>query len=392
MREVTVSAAVVSLLGVLLLVLLVSPPWQGQWEIEESVSSRSYSGHENDLDANNLAGAYPFLVGTRLDDCQTCHSGRMEEGRLVGSSCDYCHDLLLHGPGHTAVETLNEFGRDYLAAGRNREALHEIEGLDSDGDDVSNGEELSAGRYPGSQLSRPGQATANLLTVTLEELRALPSHRQFLLLNNTQQQLDDYVTFAGPTLEDLFAAQGIDFSGASGITVIAPDGYQKSLPIEYVTMDFPQPLFYAGLGTESMGGECGLVQYPESLLAGVEDGSPLAGPLRLLLGLEREGRPLDPATLDITEGKIMGEGPLRLVVPQENPGPPDRGSNFSPSDCGDGFDFREDADHNAGSMVRGVVAIRIDPMPPGVEEFDYMNGGWAFVEAGELILYGHGIG
>lgn len=43
-------------------------------------------------------------------------------------------------------------------------------------------------------------------------------------------------------------------------------------------------------------------------------------------------------------------------------------------------------------MVRGVIAIRIDPMPPGVGEFDHMNGGWAYVESGQLILYGHGIG
>lgn len=391
MRKVTVPAVLASLWGVLLLALLVSPPWQNPPEAEEPVSSRSYSGHENDLDANNLVAAFPSLVGTRLDDCQTCHSGRMEEGRLVGSSCDYCHDLLLHGPGHTATETLNEFGHDYLEAGRSREALREIEGLDSDGDGSSNGEELSVGRYPGSPMSRPGQVTATLLTVTLEELRALPSHRQFMLLNNTRQQLDDYVTYAGPTLKDLFEAKGIDLSEATGITVIAPDGYQKSLPIEYVTMDFPQPLFYAGLGTATLGDECGLVQYPASLPAGVADGSPLPGPFRLVLGLEREGVPLDPTRLDITEGKIVGEGPLRIVVPQENPGPPDRGSNFSPSGCGDGFDFREEADHNAGSMVRGVVAIRIDPMPPGVEEFDYMNGGWAFVEAGELILYGHGV-
>jgi hypothetical protein len=57
----------------------------------------------------------------------------------------------------------------------------------------------------------------------------------------------------------------------------------------------------------------------------------------------------------------------------------------------DGFDFREDADHNAGSMVRGVVALRIDPMPPGIEEFDYRNGGWAFIDAGQVIIYGHGV-
>ena len=111
-----------------------------------------------------------------------------------------------------------------------------------------------------------------------------------------------------------------------------------------------------------------------------------------MLGYERDGVLLDPSALDVSDGRISGEGPLRMVVPQENPGMPDRGSRFSPSDCGDGFDFRAEADHNAGSMVRGVIAIRIDPMPVGVEEFDYMNGGWAYVNAGQIIIYGHGVG
>jgi hypothetical protein len=109
-----------------------------------------------------------------------------------------------------------------------------------------------------------------------------------------------------------------------------------------------------------------------------------------MLGYERNGAPLDPSRLEVTEGKTVGEGPSRIVVPQINTGKPDRGSRFSPTDCGDGFDFREDADHNAGSMVRGVIALRIDPMPVGVEEFDYMNGGWAYIDAGQLIIYGHG--
>jgi hypothetical protein len=86
-----------------------------------------------------------------------------------------------------------------------------------------------------------------------------------------------------------------------------------------------------------------------------------------------------------------GEGPLRIVVPQEHPGKPDRGSKFSPTGCDDGFDFREDADHNAGSMVRGVIAIRIDPMPAGVEEFDSRNGSRAYPDAGHLIIYGHNV-
>ena len=119
---------------------------------------------------------------------------------------------------------------------------------------------------------------------------------------------------------------------------------------------------------------------------------PIPGEVRLILAYQRDGVSLDPTRPDVAEGKIVGEGPLRIVVPQERPGRPDRGSAFSPSDCGDEFDFDADADHNAGAMVRGVIAIRIDPMPEGLEEFDYMNGGWAYVDSGQLLLYGHGIG
>jgi len=357
----------------------------------DQISSRSYRGHEADVDANNLVAVYPSIVGTRLDDCQTCHSGKIEDHKLAGSSCDNCHDLILHGAGHTAGETLNRFGLDYLDAGRSKAALEGIKENDSDGDGFSNDEELSAGRYPGSALSMPGQPEASIVTVALEELRAVPSHSQFMLINNTQQQFDDYVTYTGIKIKDLLAAQNIDLAGATGITVIAPDGYMKSLPIEYVGRPFPQPTFYSGLDTETLGADCGLVMYPDSLPEGLSDGSLLPGEQWLVLGYERNGLPLETSDLDVTEGRILGEGPLRLVVPQENPGMPDRGSTLSPSDCGDGFDFRADADHNAGSMVRGVIAIRIDPMAVGVEGFDYMNGGWAYIDAGQLIIYGHGV-
>ena len=355
------------------------------------LSSRSYQGHENNLDTDNLVGAYPSLVGTRLDDCQSCHLGRIEEGRLAGSACDHCHDLLLHGTGHLAVETLNGFGRDYLEAGRSRQALKGIAGMDSDGDGFSNGEELAAGRYPGSELSRPGQAVAPLITVALDELRSLPSRSQLMLVNTTQQQIDAYVTYRGVRVRDLLATRGIDLAGATGITVIAPDGYQRSLPIEYVDRPFPQPLFHGDLDAVTLGEACGFVSYPLRLPEGVVDGAPLPGEPWLLLGYERDGVALDPSALNAAEGTLRGEGPLRLVVPQADPGRPDRGSRFSPTNCDDGLDFREDADHNAGSMVRGVIALRIDPMPEGVEEFDYMNGGWAYVDAGQLILYGHGV-
>ena len=107
--------------------------------------------------------------------------------------------------------------------------------------------------------------------------------------------------------------------------------------------------------------------------------------------LERDGLPMDVSTLDPTSGKINGEGPFRLVVPQSEPSKPDRGSQYSPTNCNDGNDYNDTKDHNAGDMVRGVIAIRIDPLPAGVEDFDYRNGGWAYVQNASVIVYGHGV-
>ena len=357
---------------------------------EIQASSRAYKGHENDLDMTNLVSAYPSVIGTRLDDCQACHTGEVENGVLTSSACDYCHKIMLD-EGGSATGTLNSYGLAYVEAGRTLAAITSIKAADSDGDGFSNDEELQALRYPGSAQSQPGQATARLLTVNLAELQAMGSHSQFMLANTTKQQFDDYVTYAGVTVEELFDSLGIDLTGATGLTAIAPDGYQKSVPIEMVNEVFAQPIFYSGLDVATLGEDCGFVMYPEIMPDGLTHGAPIPGEHRLMLGYERDGSPMVSSYLDIVSGKIEGEGPFRFVVPQSNPGAPDRGLKYSPSGCDDGYDFSEDADHNAGAMVRGVMAIRIDPMPAGVEEFDYMNGGWAYIDANEVIIYGHNV-
>ena len=361
---------------------------------DNQISSRAYKGHENDMDANNLVNMYPSILGTRLDDCHTCHTGEIEDGKVVSNACDNCHNLMLHGEevgSHTFAETLNPFGLDYLNAGRNSEALETIKDKDSDGDGFKNEEEILGLRYPGSDLSKPGQSVATLRTVSLDELKSMPSHSQFMLANTTKQQFDDYATFKGVKIKDLFAALGIDLTGATGITVIAPDGFMNSVPIEQVDKVFPQPLFYSGLDVDTLGPDCGFVNYPKEMPQGLSNGAPIDGEYWLMMAYERDGLPLEPSYLDATEGKITGEGPLRLVVPQETPGKPDRGLKYSPTNCNDGYDYDENADHNAGAMVRGVIAIRIDPMPAGVEEFDYMNGGWAYINANQLIIYGYNV-
>ena len=57
----------VALLAILLLACGRNEPA----DVQGPVSSRSYRGHEDDTDANNLVRAYPSVVGSRLDDCRT---------------------------------------------------------------------------------------------------------------------------------------------------------------------------------------------------------------------------------------------------------------------------------------------------------------------------------
>ena len=107
------------------------------------VSSRAYKGHESDLDTNNFVNAYPAALGTRLDDCQTCHRGgtftdSATSRKATKNACDFCH-LVQHPMSGTFDEaqpasyaqTLNPYGAAYQAAGRTKEALTSMENASS---------------------------------------------------------------------------------------------------------------------------------------------------------------------------------------------------------------------------------------------------------------------
>lgn len=367
-------------------------------------TSRSYRGHDSGRDIANFVGAYPATVGSRLDDCQTCHRGgsftEARSGRTVTKNpCDFCH--LTQHPAAGYVEpmpasfraTLNAYGLAYLAAGRSARALRAIARLDSDSDGAANGAEIAALRYPGDAASRPGQPSVALRTFTMAEVRALPARAEFLLVNASRQASDYYATYRGVRVRDLLVAAGVDpdAPGFEGVTVIAPDGYLKDIPARAVNAPFPVAPFFGGLDTAGVGAACAFVQYPSPLPAGLRDGAPIPGEPWLLLAYERDGGAMDVASLDVTTGRIRGEGPFRLVAPQSTPGAPDRGSTARAAPCPDGHAYDPAADHNADPMVRGVIAIRVNPLPAGVEDFDHRNGGWAFVENGRVVVYGFGV-
>ena len=368
-------------------------------------SSRAYKGHESEKDTTNLVNAYPKAVGTRVDDCQTCHtSGTLTPTAggtaITKNACDFCHLIQHPLPDYTGqpggyADTLNLYGAAYKAGGRTKDALLALDAQDSDGDGSTNGAEIAEVKYPGDPASKPGQPNAPQKTFDLAQLQALTAHSEFLLANSNRQQFDEYVTYNGVKLKDLLAAAGVDPADpqVTGVTVIAPDGYLKDVTIADINKQFPAGLFYAGLDTATKGTTCGFVNYPSPLPAGLLDGQPIPGEQWIAIAYQRDGgaMPMDPSNLDWTSGKINGEGPYRLVFPQATPGAPDRGQDHSPTSCEDGYDYVRSKDHNAGSMVRGVIAVRVNPLPAGYEDFDAKNGGWAFIADSTLVVYGYGI-
>jgi len=378
----------------------------GDEKAKEVYSSNAYKGHENDLDSHYFVNNYPGAIATRLDDCQTCHRGGEftyeKNGKKVvtfKNSCDYCHlkvfpdDTLEGTHPKTFADTLNPYGSDYLAAGRNADAIKSIDGNDSDADGFSNGDEIDALKYPGDPGSKPGQANAPLFTMTMSQMKTLSSHEEFLLVNSHKQEFDTYATYKGVRVDQLLEHAGVDIKSSDfqGITVIAPDGYMKDFTVDDVLGVFPQSLYYGLFGTSDLGSDCGFVKYPDSMPDGLVDGEAIPDEQRLIIAYERDGLPMDSANLDVTSGKINGEGPFRIILPQSTPGEPDRGSKYSPTECNDGHDYDDAKDHNAGDMVRGTIAIRVNPMPDGLEEFDHYNGGWSYAENKSLIIYGFGI-
>ena len=369
---------------------------------QEKAPSRAYVGHENDKDIKNFIRQYPKAAGTRLDDCQTCHRGGVmgTDTEREFNPCGYCHLLEYPNPRYkTGVPqdfkgTLNAFGLAYEKAGRTVEVLAKIAQLDADGDGFSNAAEIAELRYPGDARSRPGQPLAPVAMLSEDDLRKLPAHTQFMLMNASKESTDDYVSYTGVRVADVLAAVGVDLKAAEGITVFAPDGYSVDFTIEEITRPFPQGRFYAEPAAFK-DSERSFVRYPEAIPSGVQDGREIPGEPWLLLAFERGGKELDNSFYEKGTGRLAGEGPFRLVKPQRDlmgdpvrPGRPDR--SLKSKAYGDGWDFNPAIDHNAGACVRGACVIRVNPAPSGFEEYDWKNG-WPLIGGRRIAVFGHGV-
>jgi hypothetical protein len=372
----------------------------------ELVSSRSYSGHESDLDANNFVRAYPAAVGTRLDDCQLCHHAGIEgtstkdgPGGLsdIENACSYCHLIPFpdttysDGVPATYWDTLNDFGQDYMTAGRTQAAFEAIAAEDSDGDLSDNAAEIADNRFPGNPNSKPGNPIAATIELTHAQVAAMTQHSQFLLMNTSRQQYDDYTTYTGPTVKDLLDAAGVDLTGATGISVFAPDGFKKDFSLSNINDQYPDGQYWY-VDQSLMDSTLRFVNYPTPIPDKPGGGSYVGNgdaleELWLTIAMQRDGAALDTSYYDAVTGKLEGEGPFRIIPPQSTAGRPDRG-NGQPQDGSDiTWNYLSSLDHNAGSSVRGLCIIRINPMPADVEEYDTTNG-WSLIEDKKIVIYG----
>jgi hypothetical protein len=367
-------------------------------------TSRAYKGHASFADSNNFVAVYPQAVGTRLDDCQTCHaSGTVKDAgdkNVLANPCTYCHYVIHPPEGWSNLptnygDTLNPYGVAYHNAGRTQAALLSIDKQDSDADGYTNGSEIKDLRYPGDAGSHPGLPLCSVLQVTKKQLEAMPRHTQFGLGNTSKQQFDFYETYTGVRIVDLLNAKGINLTGATNVDILAPDGFAQTFTVDEITKEYPKHRFYSGFGVADMGADCAFVEYPKNTY-GLAYGQEIPDVQWHVLAFQRDGLPIEPSSLDPVSGKINGEGPFRNIIPPASSDPdlntPDRGRNADTSGCTmHEWDYNAAKDHNATRMVKGAVILRIQPMPDGCEEFDLINGGWAMIQDQSLLIYGHGV-
>jgi hypothetical protein len=361
--------------------------------------------HEGERDADKFLSVYPAKAGTKLDNCNLCHSAGAyvnSKGKTVEvGSCQWCHQTYGYDGAGDIEDTINVYGAAYKNAGRNADAVGQIDGLDSDGDSYSNAEEIAANAFPGNADDYPGLVAAPYRIYTLDQLEALGAHTEFLLMN-TSRSGDYYAEYTGVPMKNLLDDAGIS-SSATGITVYAPDGWGQNHPLAYnadldmyhvygnapgQAYQYPPAAYYYDLEADvDQNPDTGWCDYSSPSTAGRSSGDaiPVAGGLKAILAYKRDGAYLDTGVLN-DENKLDGEGPFRVVVPQKYVGPPDQSSNSDAQEVL--WPYNYDWDHNAGSCTRSATIIKVDPLPEGMTDIDVLEAGWNYVDQKKVIIYG----
>ncbi|MBN2372908.1 hypothetical protein JXL19_03850 [bacterium] len=363
------------------------------------VSSVSFSAyhHEGEADSDNFLIVYPDKSGSKLDHCALCHSGGKyldSKGNEVSlGSCQWCHYCYGYDGSGNIGYTVNNYGRDYYWAGRNAAAITAIDNFDSDDDGFTNKEEIEAGRFPGNTKDDPTKKIAPYRIYTRSELEAMPQHTQFLMMN-TSRSGDFYAEYTGVSMEYLLKDAGI-LDSATGILVYAPDGWSNYHPLYpdpdpelyHVYGIYPAATYYYDYYADVING--GWCDYSAPSCGGRINGDPInvAGGLKMILAIRREGQYLDYGQLD-QSNKLNGEGPFRVIPPQKMVTPPDQSSKSSNPNLIWPYDYNWD--HNAGASSRTVTIIKVEPLPPGTTDIDVLEAGWDYVDPGneKIIIYG----
>jgi hypothetical protein len=317
-------------------------------------------------------------------------------------SGQWCHYTYGYDGAGEISETMNEYGNDYKAAGRNADAISAINDQDSDGDGYSNKDEIQANTYPGDPDDDPSKVPAPYRIYTMAQLEAMSQHTQFLLMN-TSRSGDFYAEYTGVPMKDLLDDAGILTGTATGILVYAPDGWSQTHPLEYdediemyhvygnwpgETYQYPSATFYYDLeADQDENPDYGWCDYSAPSCSGRNNGDPITveGGLKAILAHKREAADLDPGVLD-DENKLDGEGPFRVVVPQKDVNAPDQSSKSDDQDVI--WPYDEDWDHNAGSCSRSATIIKVEPLPEGTTDINILEAGWDYVDQEKIVVYG----
>ncbi len=358
---------------------------------------RSAYHHEGQDDAALFLQVYPDRAGTKLDNCNLCHSGGKTGTKDVGS-CQYCHDVTKYGAvPEKYPDTLNAYGLDFKNAGRTAAAIQAIENYDSDNDGYSNKVEILANRYPGNAKDDPTKVPAPSKVFTRGQLEKMPQHTQFMLMNTTKSG-DSYVEYTGVTIESLL--KKLLLPSATAIRAISPDGFAQFHPLYpdpdpsryHIFGTYPAATFYYNQEADMALNPCGWCSYSAPSVAGRYHGQPIDNPqgLKTILAIKRDGQYLTPGILNL-QNKLDGEGPFRVVPPQKIPGPPDQ-QNPLLTGCGKTslWPYDPNGDRNAGYSARTVTIIKVEPLPEGTTDVDTLEAGWPFADElnPRVMIYG----
>ncbi|MDZ4169813.1 MAG: GEGP motif-containing diheme protein [Coriobacteriia bacterium] len=358
-----------------------------------SPSAQAAYRHAGEMDSDYFLTAHPEAEATKLDSCTLCHRGGTV-GKAALGSCEWCHYTYGYDEHGDITNTLNPYGMDYRAAGSDVAAVAAIDGMDSDGDGYSNNDEIAAVRYPGDAGDDPTKVEAPYRVYTLAEIEAMPSQTQFQLMN-THKSGDYYAEYTGVPMEYLLDDAGM-LSSATGIDVLAADGFGVTHPLDpttgwyHVRGVYPQSTFYYDEEADKAINPFGWCDYSALSVAGRTNGDPIVvnGGSRLLLAYKYEGQHLTPGSIN-SAGKLLGEGPFRVVPPQRVPGPPDQASTSLVQDVIWPFDAAEiTTDHNAGFSSKCVTVVKVGPLPAGTTDIDTLEAGWEYVRDGKVVVYG----